>query len=101
MQARKQAENPQGGGIKAKDERFKKREDFNREIELARTEVREQERRLEKREDTSNKNINPSRRKALLDKERKLHERREVLDKRPRSGGVGRNRRKSCTRSPV
>src|SRR5581483_1343635 len=52
-QARLEAENfRKEAELKAKDEAFHRREEFNREIEQARNEVREQERRLEKREDT-------------------------------------------------
>src|SRR5438552_17825425 len=51
-QAKREADNIlKDSELKAKDEFFRKREDFNREIEKARAEVREQERRLEKRED--------------------------------------------------
>src|SRR5262249_28856152 len=51
-QARKEAENTvKEAELKAKDELFKKREDFNREVEKGRGELRDQERRLEKRED--------------------------------------------------
>src|SRR2546423_11219225 len=53
IQANKQSENLiKESELHAKDELFKKREEFNREIEQARTEVREQERRLDKREDS-------------------------------------------------
>src|SRR5262245_56642147 len=52
-QARKEADNlRKEAELKAKDELFKKREDFNREMEHGRAELREQERRLEKREDS-------------------------------------------------
>src|SRR5712692_398610 len=51
-QARREAENIiKDSELKAKDELFKKREEFNREMEKARGEIRDQERRLEKRED--------------------------------------------------
>ena len=51
--ARKEAENIlKEAQLHAKDELYQKREEFNREMEVARNEVREQERRLDKREDT-------------------------------------------------
>src|SRR5687768_11333550 len=51
-QAERNAENLlKESELKAKDEYFKKREDFNREVEQFRQEQRDQERRLEKRED--------------------------------------------------
>ena len=70
--------------LRAKDETFQKREEFNREMELARAEIREQERRLEKREDASEQ-----KHQLLLKKERmlenaqkKLADRREAVEKR-------------------
>ena len=51
-QAEKNAENIlKEAELKAKDEIFHKREEFNRETEQCRTEQRDQERRLEKKED--------------------------------------------------
>src|SRR4028118_1077454 len=51
-QAERNAENIlKEAELKAKDELFRKREEFNRETETTRTEQRDQERRLEKRED--------------------------------------------------
>src|SRR5262245_18540346 len=51
-QAERNAENVvKEAELKAKDEIFRKREEFNRETEATRSEQREQERRLEKRED--------------------------------------------------
>src|SRR5207244_1404455 len=51
--ARKEAENIlKEAQLRAKDELYQKREEFNREMEVARNEVRDHERRLEKREDT-------------------------------------------------
>src|SRR5262249_29784980 len=53
QQAKQQADNLlKEAELKAKDELFKKREDFTREVEQAWVEQREHERRLEKREDT-------------------------------------------------
>src|SRR5262245_5589994 len=52
QQARKEAENIlKAADLESKDELFRKREEFNREMEQLRGEQREQERRLEKRED--------------------------------------------------
>src|SRR3712207_1296128 len=53
--------------VDAKDELFKKREEFNREMDQSRTELREQERRLDKREDGLEQ-----KHQALLKKERSL-----------------------------
>jgi ribonuclease Y len=70
--------------LKAKDELYKKREELEREIDLARGEVREQERRLGKREDGLEEKY-----QALQKKERtlehtktKLTERRNEVEKR-------------------
>src|SRR4030095_4455698 len=53
-QARKEAENLyKESDLRAKDELFQKRNDFNLEMEKGRAEIREQERRLEKREDAA------------------------------------------------
>ncbi len=84
-QAHKQAENlVKEAELQAKDELYKKREAFNREIEIARTEVREQERRLDKREDNLEQKHQTQAKKEreLQVKERKIHERRELLEKR-------------------
>jgi ribonuclease Y len=84
-QARKEADNIRlEAELKAKDELFKKREDFNREAEQARGELREQERRLDKREDSLEQKHQAQLKKerALQHTERKLHERRELIDKR-------------------
>src|ERR1700757_5175862 len=51
-QAEKNAENIlKESELKAKDEFFKKREEFNREADKTRNEQKDQERRLEKKED--------------------------------------------------
>jgi ribonuclease Y len=84
-QAEKEAENVRKEAeLKAKDEIFHKREDFNREAELARNELREHERRLEKRDDTQEQKhqLLLKKERALQHTERKLHERKEHLDKR-------------------
>jgi len=84
-QADKQAANVlKESELKAKDEIFRKREEFNREIEKARADVREQERRLEKREDTVDQKHQAQLKKerALEHSQRKLHERREQVEKR-------------------
>jgi len=82
-QAERNAENiVKESELKAKDEFFKKREDFNRESELTRNEQREQERRLEKKEDLleqQNQNL-MKKEKHLQQSEKKLHERREHLE---------------------
>src|SRR5262249_43257743 len=53
-QARKEADNLyKEADLRAKDELFQKRNEFNIEMEKGRAEIREQERRLEKREDAA------------------------------------------------
>jgi ribonuclease Y len=84
-QARREAENIlKDSELKAKDEFFKKREDFNREIEKARAEAREQERRLEKREDLLDQKHQAQLKKdrVLESNQKKLAERREQVEKR-------------------
>src|SRR5438270_68527 len=52
IQAEKTAENiRKDAELQAKDELFKKRDEFNRETEQIKTNQRDQERRLEKKED--------------------------------------------------
>jgi len=70
--------------LDAKDELFKKREDFNREMELARNELREQERRLEKREDGLEQKHQTlaKKEKTLENNQRKVSERKNELEKR-------------------
>lgn len=64
--------------VDAKDEIYKRREEFNREMEQARAELREQERRLEKREDSLDQ-----KQQALVKKERSLdNNQRKVAEKR-------------------
>lgn len=84
-QAEKQAENiVKEAELKAKDEIFCKREEFNREAELARTEQREQERRLEKREDALEQRHQSQQKKErqLLHIERRLKEKNENLERK-------------------
>ncbi|HLJ97794.1 MAG TPA: ribonuclease Y [Gemmataceae bacterium] len=72
--------------LKAKDELFRKREEFNREMEQARSEHREQERRLEKREDVIDQKhqLQLKKERTLEHNQRKLNERREQVEKRSR-----------------
>jgi ribonuclease Y len=84
-QARKEADNIRlEAELKAKDELFKKREEFNREMEHGRGELRDQERRLEKREDLLEQKHQAQIKKErnLQHSERKLHERRELFERR-------------------
>jgi ribonuclease Y len=83
-QATKEAENVRKEAeLRAKDELFKKREDFTRETELARGQLRDQERRLDKREDSLEQKHQAlvKKERLLQHTERKLHERREHLEK--------------------
>jgi ribonuclease Y len=68
----------------AKDEVFKKRDEFNREIEAARAELREQERRLDKREDTLEQKHREVEKKERVveNNQRKLLARRSEIEKR-------------------
>jgi ribonuclease Y len=70
--------------LKAKDELFRKREEFNHEMERARAEIREQERRLEKREDVIDQKhkLQLKKERTLEHGQRKLIERKEVVEKR-------------------
>jgi ribonuclease Y len=84
-QAEKNAENVlKEAELKAKDEFFKKREDFNTEVERVRNEHRDQERKLEKREDALDQKQKEQQKKEkhLTHVEKKLHERRDQLDAR-------------------
>jgi ribonuclease Y len=84
-QSRKDADNVvKEAELRAKDDIFKRREEFNREIEQLRTEQREQERRLEKKEDSLDQKEQAlhKKEKELKHTERKLHDRRESLEKR-------------------
>jgi ribonuclease Y len=84
-QAEKNAENIlKESELKAKDEFFRKREEFNREVEKTRNEHRDQERRLEKKEDLLEQQTETllKKEKHVQHTEKKLHERKEHLDKK-------------------
>ncbi|HLN31785.1 MAG TPA: ribonuclease Y [Gemmataceae bacterium] len=84
-QAKRQADNLlKESELKAKDEVFKKREEFNRELDQSRAEVREQERRLEKREDVLDQKhqVQLKKERTLEHLQRKLDEKRKHVDKR-------------------
>lgn len=84
-QAQKRADNYlKEAELKAKDDLFGKREEFNREQEKLRNELREQERRLEKREDALDQKhqLQVKKEKTLEHTQRKLHERRDQVEKR-------------------
>src|SRR5687767_4113752 len=84
-QAEKNAENIlKESELKAKDEYFKKREDFNREVEQFRQEQRDQERRLEKRGDALEQQHQEQQKKErhLQHLDKKLHERKDHLEQR-------------------
>jgi ribonuclease Y len=86
-QAKREAENiVKDSELRAKDELFKKREEFNLEIEKARADLREQERRLEKREDMVDQKHQAQLKKdrALEHGQRKLAERRDQVETRGR-----------------
>jgi ribonucrease Y len=86
-QAKREAENiVKDSELKAKDELYKKREAFNQEMEQARADLRDQERRLEKREDVVDQKHQAQLKKerALEHSQRKLAERREQVEKRGR-----------------
>lgn len=85
VQAEKTAENlRKDAELQAKDELFKKRDEFNREVEQIKGEQREQERRLEKKEDALEQRHQAQQKKerVLQHNDKKLHEKKEVLDKR-------------------
>jgi ribonuclease Y len=70
--------------FQAKDDLFRKREEFNRETEQARSELRDQERRVEKREDAAEQKHQQlvKKERTLEHGQKKLAERREQLEKR-------------------
>src|SRR5437016_2756266 len=84
-QAEKNAENiVKESQLKAKDEFFKLREDFNREADKTRNEQKDEQRRLEKREDLleqSNQNL-LKKEKHIQHGEKKLHERHTHLEQK-------------------
>lgn len=84
-QSQKEADNlRKEAELKAKDDMFKLREEFNREAEQVRNEQREQERRLEKREDLLEQKHQAQVKKehSLKHTEKKVHERRDHLEKK-------------------
>jgi ribonuclease Y len=86
-QARKEADNLyKEADLRAKDELFQKRNEFNIEMEKGRAEVREQERRLEKREDAAEqKQRELSKKERVVEHGNKKNiERRENLEKKQR-----------------
>ncbi len=84
-QARKDAERiAKDAELQAKDEMFQKRELFNRETEQSRTELRDLERKLEKREsslDIRHKEI-VKKDKSVEHAHKKMAERKEAIEKR-------------------
>jgi ribonuclease Y len=70
--------------VDAKDELFKKREEFNRESEEARNKLREHERRLDKKEDSLEQKEQTlvKKEKSLDNNQRKVAERKTELEKR-------------------
>jgi ribonucrease Y len=83
LQAEKNAENiVKESELKAKDEIFKKREEFNREADKTRNEQKDQERRLEKKEDLLEQQSENllKKEKNVQHTEKKLNERREHLE---------------------
>ncbi|MSQ94135.1 MAG: ribonuclease Y [Gemmataceae bacterium] len=84
-QAEKSAENIlKESELKAKDEFFKRREDYNREVEKTRNEQKDQERRLEKKEDLLEQQSENllKKEKNNQQEEKKLYERKVHLDKK-------------------
>jgi len=84
-QAEKSAENfRKDAELQAKDDLFKKREEFNRETEKVKSDQREQERRLEKKEDALEQRHQAQQKKERLlqHNEKKLQEKKEAVDKR-------------------
>jgi ribonuclease Y len=84
-QARQDAERIlKDADLRAKDEAFRRRDEVNRELEAARTEVREVERRAEKREGAA---VEKARELAKKERhvehaQKKLAERKELLEKK-------------------
>ncbi|MSU76601.1 MAG: ribonuclease Y [Gemmataceae bacterium] len=70
--------------LKAKDEFFKRREELNRDLEQSRNQQRDQERRLDKKEGLleQQNEILLKKEKNNQHTEKKLHERKEHLDKK-------------------
>lgn len=85
QQARQKADNIlKESELKAKDDLYQKREEFNRETEQVRNELREQERRLDKREDGQEQKHQALQKKerAVEHGQRKLSEKRAEVEKR-------------------
>jgi ribonucrease Y len=84
-QARKDADRiAKDAELKAKDEFFQKRDQFNHETEQQRTDLRELERKLEKREaaiDVRHKEV-VRKDKSVESLQKKLNEKKEAVDKR-------------------
>jgi ribonuclease Y len=70
--------------LRTRDEAFRRREELNRELEAARTELREHERRIEKREDAAVEKARELARKErhVEHVQKKLADRKEALEKR-------------------
>jgi ribonuclease Y len=84
-QAEKNAENiVKEAELKAKDEVFSKREEFNREVDRFKNEQRDQERKLEKKADALEQKdqLLLKKERQVQHNERKHHERREHLEKK-------------------
>ena len=82
-QAERNAENiVKESELKAKDEFFKRREEFNREADKTRNEQKDQERRLEKKEDLLEQQSENllKKEKHLQQNEKKLTERKDHLE---------------------
>lgn len=83
--ARKESDNLlKEAELKTKDDLFRQREEFNKETEQVRHELREQERRLDKREDSleHRQQVQLKKERSLQHTEKKLHERKENLEKK-------------------
>jgi ribonucrease Y len=85
VQARKEADNlRKEADLQSKDEIFQRRTEFSRETDLARSELREHERRLDKREDAAEQMQRElSKKERLLEHSQKKNaERRDQLEKK-------------------
>ena len=85
VQAQREAGNVlKAAELKGKDEQFSRREEFNREMEQARNALRDQERRVEKREDLADQKhqAQVKKERVLENNQQKLSERREEVEKR-------------------
>jgi ribonuclease Y len=87
VQTKREADNARKAAeLQLKDELYHKREEFDREVNATRNELREQERRLEKREESLEQKdqLLLKKGRALEHTQKKLNERREQLQKRGR-----------------